>query len=161
MKTRFDLEFRGSAFGRLRLFGGIVCNEFAISGDGLRNLSDRYPLECAESASVLADSARAQDRLDEAASYAVEAWRLLSGGRARGDWMNAAKEVRVGRSLLAAGMLAPAEELLQSGHDVFRIQLGEKHSETLVARALLHELYIKLDQPRDAQRFGEIPAGGD
>ena len=124
--------------------------------DVLHSGIDRYPLEVAEAASVLADCARSASKLDDAREHTIETLQALSVERPDGDWFMAAKEVRIARSLLGAGIFTPAEELLTMAYDVLRVQLGEEHTDTALASTLLFELYSAQDRPADAHRYRAV-----
>ena len=75
--------------------------------------------------------------------------------------MTASQEVRIARSLLREGMYAQAEGLLLAGFANLRIQIGDTHPDTNVARELLRELYTNMGRPLDAEQYAEIPAPGE
>ena len=121
----------------------------------LRQWSESLGLDYAEAASVLAGCARAEGKLADAQRYATEAWGAAASGRPRGDWMVASKELRVARCLVAEGMNAQAEELLESAYKVLHAQLGDQHTETGLARELFRDLYTNWGRPEDAARYAE------
>ncbi len=53
-----------------------------------------------------------------------------------------------------------AEGLLLSGFANLRIQIGDTHPDTNVARDLLRELYTNMGRPLDTEQYAEIPSSG-
>ncbi len=48
----------------------------------------------------------------------------------------------------------------EAGFANLRIQIGDTHPDTNVARELLRELYTNMGRPLDAEQYAEIPAPG-
>jgi tetratricopeptide (TPR) repeat protein len=122
----------------------------------LRPRAAEFPLDSSEAASVLAACARVGGDRAGAKSFAQESWRAVAGMRPGGDWIRASREVRIARSLLAEGMDVQAEELLQRACEVLRVQLGEHHSDTEVARSLLHELSSRRRESGEARHEQQL-----
>ncbi len=113
------------------------------------------PEELADALAQRSDFERAAGDAGRAAQLAREAWGLVrAGGSLREEtWATALARLRVGESLIAAGLDREAEELLLAGYATLLAQLGPSHKHTAAARAALAELYRAWNRPDEAARY--------
>lgn len=110
-------------------------------------------LDRAECDAALADCAASKGQTKEAQRFALEAWQAISESSNKGYWYFASQEVRVARSLMAQDRLSQAEKVLRPAYDQLRVQLGERHTDSQVARGLLYELYAAQGRAAEARAF--------
>ncbi len=106
----------------------------------LRRWQDHIPLDVAEALAQLSDLALAAGDGARAAQLARESWSLVHDAYGSDSWFAASSKVRVGRCLVRQGLLEEAESLLLPAHHALVAQLGESHSATLEAQAVIAEL---------------------
>jgi serine/threonine protein kinase len=121
--------------------------------DVLQHWTEELPSDCAEALAVLSSCAGATGDAEGAQRYAGEAWAMSPQTESTGSWFAGAAEVRIGRSLLEAGMVAEAEKLLTSGYAALQTQLGSQHLDTMYAGRLLQNLYQQSGRAEEARKY--------